>query len=398
MSRSYDHHYPIARNTVSSYPIDNELILFDECSKQLSRINNSAAVIWKLHNSGLSVNQIASRMHDIYGVCSSALKSDIVNTLDKWSAMGLLAKQFNTKHCPSIKQSLMETRTAPALIPKNSSLQHVKTFRHLDSVYTVVASNSNIIDWLFPVISHFPNADKKASHIIAVTYQNNAFEITDNDLLIGSCRSVNEVSPIVNARVLVTGYQETKCTSVFHAGVVGDEDGVVVLSAESGNGKSTLTAALTASGVNYFTDEVAVLTNNKTIRPTPGCIGLKSGAWAAISDYYPEIHRLPTHLRQDGKTVKYIAPRSIPTRHQLEKGLYAKALVFPKYSPNSITKLSPIAPADALVRLTDAGYHTNDTLNHNTVSELVDWVRLLPAYKLEVNDLREAVKLVKTLL
>lgn len=398
MSRSYDNHYPVARNTVSSYSIDDELILFDEYSKQLSRINNSGTVIWKLHNSGLSIDQIASRMHNIYGVSSGTLKLDIVNALDKWSEMGLLANHDNSGNYLKTSQSITHSHAAPSIAFEKSSLLHVKTFKHLDSAYTITASNSQIADWLLPVISHFPHTEIKASHIISVSYQNGLFEITDNGVLIGSCHSVKEVSPIVNARVLVTGYQETECTSVFHAGVVGNEEGVVVLSAGSGSGKSTLTAALTASGVKYFTDEVAVLTNDKTIRPTPGCIGLKTGAWAAISNYYPEIYRLPTHLRQDGKAVKYITPGSIPNHQQMEKGSYAKALVFPKYSPNAKTRLSPITSADALVRLTDAGYHTNETLDHNTVAALVDWVKQIPVYKLEVNDLGEAVKLVKTLL
>ena len=186
--------------------------------------------------------------------------------------------------------------------------------------------------------------------------------------------------------------------SVFHAAAIYDNDGVVLLSAGSGSGKSTLTAALMCSGKQLFSDDLGVLTHDQKIRPTPGCIGLKKGSWDVIEQYYPAIFELATHYRQDEKIVKYLPPSSLPTSSQLENGEPVKAVVFPSYSPEHNSELIPISTADALVKITDAGYHTNQSLNHESVANLIGWMKEIPAYELPVNDLKEAVNLVETLL
>ena len=62
----------------------------------------------------------------------------------------------------------------------------------------------------------------------------------------------------------------------IHAGVVANEQGGIIMSAESGGGKSTLTAALMCEGYRLFSDEFALVSlTSGDLNPYPRPISLK---------------------------------------------------------------------------------------------------------------------------
>ena len=42
--------------------------------------------------------------------------------------------------------------------------------------------------------------------------------------------------------------------------------------------------------------------------PVPLAVCVKSTGWDLMSRYYPDIHSLPMHRRDDGKQVQYVPP------------------------------------------------------------------------------------------
>ncbi|MGI9227672.1 MAG: PqqD family peptide modification chaperone [Gammaproteobacteria bacterium] len=389
--------FPLPNNSISSHIIDDELIVFDARSRQLVRLNETATQIWKIHENNVSPEDIASELSVIYGLKKEELLPDIVTALNEWYAMGMLGDE----HLPTIEEEadvLGHLKKSVVNYEDKQDLISVKEFTFLDAGFVVMVSSDELKDIVLPLFSHLEKADNKTTHKIKVIEEKSSYIILDNDMELGRTNKLEEVAPIVNAHVLVAGFLEVDCLSVFHSGVVYDNDGVVLLSAGSGSGKSTLTAALMCSGKNFFTDELAILTCDKKIRPAPGCIGLKKGSWDVIEEFYPDIFELATHERQDDKVVKYVPPTSSPPSIQQQKqGEEVRAIVFPNYSPECQSTLTEISAADALVKITDAGYHTNQTLNHESVAQLVEWIIDIPAYELKVNNLKEAVNLVSGL-
>jgi len=67
-----------------------------------------------------------------------------------------------------------------------------------------------------------------------------------------------------------------------HAGVVGSEDHVFVIAADSGGGKSTLTAAMLQQGLEYGSDEALCLDDEALVVPYPKPISLDSWSWNAL--------------------------------------------------------------------------------------------------------------------
>ncbi|MBT8123354.1 MAG: PqqD family protein [Gammaproteobacteria bacterium] len=387
--------YPPPNSAVSVHPVDDELIIFDDRSKQLARMNQTATKIWQLHEENLSVDEIAQHLSEFYSVEKEVIISDVINALNEWQAMGLIGED-NIPVAPDVEGVLDYMEEIDSGFEDKIEFQHVKSIKLLDSGFDVFASSAEITNILLPVISHYPKTDN-FTNVIKVIEKEDCFLIIDGSKLVCICDTIEEVAPVVNGHILVTSFLYVNSLSVFHAAAIYDNDGIVLLSAGSGSGKSTLTAALMCTGKQLFSDDLGVLTHDQKIRPTPGCIGLKKGSWDVIERYYPAIFELATHYRQDKKIVKYLPPSSLPTSSQLENGEPVKAVVFPNYSPEHKSELIPLSTADALVKITDAGYHTNQSLNHGSVANLIGWMKEIPAYELPVNDLKEAVNLVETL-
>ena len=393
---SNDQIYPPANDAVSIHSVDDELIIFDDRSKQLARMNQTASNIWMLHEENLSVSEIAQELSQFYGISKEEVLPDVVQALTEWEKMGILGDD-NVPSEEEIEDVLAYMKEVDFSLLDEKELQHVKSILLLDSGFDIFASSSEITDILLPVISHYLETDN-FTNVIKIIEQNNQFLIIDGNKLVAVCETIEEVAPVVNGHILVSSFLHVNSLSIFHAAAISNGEEVVLLSAGSGSGKSTLTAALMCSGHQLYSDDLGVLTYDQKIRPTPGCIGLKKGSWDVIKQYYPQIHGLVTHRRQDEKLVKYLQPSSLPSANQLKNGEPVKAVVFPNYSPDHNSELIPISTADALVKITDAGYHTNQSLNHKSVADLVNWMKKIPAYELPVNDLKQAVSLVETLL
>jgi len=60
--------YPPPNSAVSVHHVEDELITFDDRSKQLARMNQTASKIWQLHEENLSVDEIAQHLSEFYSV------------------------------------------------------------------------------------------------------------------------------------------------------------------------------------------------------------------------------------------------------------------------------------------------------------------------------------------
>ena len=60
--------YAQPNHEVSTHMVEDELIIFDNRSKQLARMNESATRIWKLHQKNTTVDEITQHFSDVYGM------------------------------------------------------------------------------------------------------------------------------------------------------------------------------------------------------------------------------------------------------------------------------------------------------------------------------------------
>ena len=104
------------------------------------------------------------------------------------------------------------------------------------------------------------------------------------------------------------------------------------------------------------------------------------------------------HGSSDGRKIRYLAPPEGSFAQGMVVGNFVKALVFPEYSPESRTSIQPISRLDAVHRLQECGYDVGACLNKAKVVELLDWIKDVDCYEMNIGSLSEATSIVRRLL
>ena len=82
----------------------------------------------------------------------------------------------------------------------------------------------------------------------------------------------------------------------------------------------------------------------------------------------------------------------------IEEGLPIKSLIFPFYAPTAVAALEPMKRTDALRMIQEAGYDVQDSLDTGRVVELVEWIKGVDCYRMDMSSLSEGVSLIGGLL
>ena len=82
----------------------------------------------------------------------------------------------------------------------------------------------------------------------------------------------------------------------------------------------------------------------------------------------------------------------------LMRPLLSGTLSFPAYSPEASTDLVPMSRAEALEALQETGHEMKGSLTSRTIADLVDWIKGINCYRMEVSSLSEAVSVIGGLL
>lgn len=164
-----------------------------------------------------------------------------------------------------------------------------------------------------------------------------------------------------------------------HAGVVGTQDDVFVIAADSGGGKSTLTAAMVQNGLQYGSDEALCLDEEALIVTYPKPISLDRWSWKTLGlapdDTLAEevpftVNDLGADLLKDGR---------VPTH-----------LLIPSFTDGapSITPLPPSAVVANLLQLS-FNHYQNGARAFDLSTRLAGTMR---AWHIEVGNPNETAK------
>lgn len=192
----------------------------------------------------------------------------------------------------------------------------------------------------------------------------------------------------LNAQVV-----ESWAGSVGHAGCVARDGVAVVLPADPGSGKSTLTCGLVRAGFDYVTDEgVAFVPGTARIEPYPKPLSLDPGSWFLFPELEP---RWPFPDGAKDRQHWPIVPDSI--RSGAASGpCEARYLVFPRYTAGAATALAPLGRAEALMEIAKNTFGFNrDSRAH--LDRLAAVVRACECHRLTVGDLDDAVACIEEL-
>jgi hypothetical protein len=266
-----------------------------------------------------------------------------------------------------------------------------------------IVADPDLAEAVESVFGHIFVADSEARAdwpTLTVCQGSDRWVLVKDDTLLASCTERTGLVPLLYGNGARLIYEAADCFAAIHAAAVALDDRCALLPAVSTSGKSTLTAALIAAGYRYCTDDLAILTPPPVrLRPVPMKIGLKRGSWDLLADAWPELESQPSHLRADGKWIKYLDPRCRANAVQSSaEPVRVTTVVFPSFVRGSAAQLSPLSRASALARMAEAGYDLSGAFDKSSVATLVEWFETLQCFELRFDALPDAVALFRTVL
>jgi HprK-related kinase A len=138
---------------------------------------------------------------------------------------------------------------------------------------------------------------------------------------------------------------------LLHAGVVEIDGRAIVMPALPGTGKSTLTAALVASGARLLSDEFGVVDLERgRLHPLVRPVSLKNASIDVIGAFAPSASIGPRFAGTRKGTVAYLAPDARSYRERRTPALPGLVL-FPRYQPGAKVRIESLSKARAFAKL-----------------------------------------------
>jgi hypothetical protein len=336
-----------------------------------------------------------------FGVAEDLALHDTVRTISEWEARVIPETPSGENPCQVVSQPKSGMDTGSALPSPSSRIHSERHYRLLDLGLRIRYPCEAVAQRVHAVFAHLEMCsgpvDRGFSVVFDILRSADGYAVLQDGQLIGECRRRAALAPLIQREALLAAYRATPCLAAIHAAAVRNHGRCVLMPAAKGSGKSTLTAALLASGYTYLTDELSVLiTGSRLMRPAPVSLGLKLGSWPALKPIYPTLESLPAHVQGDDVDIRYLTP----PEHLIASGdAYSVThIVFPRYDAGRPTALIPLSHAEALERIAEGGYAVPGQLDKDRVEGLIDWITGLPCYELSVGELDRAVQQIEGLI
>ncbi len=387
---------------VSSHIFEDQLLVFSERSQTIFELNPSAAFIWLCCEKGMALTDITREMCETFSVSAMTAESDLNAVVSRWMSMELLEKGLGEEIVPLVIQETEASENNP-LVGQCYDLKMApyKSFclRLAGFDFLMRFSHQEIEELFTPVFAHLECSCSNQPVIFDVVKIDNQFLMVTDGLIIDVFSNPAEITPRLSYHVVDSAYRKIDFLIAIHAAALSLGNGCVVFPGSCGVGKTTLSAALIKAGFKYFTDDTAILDRKtRSIVAVPVCLRIKEGSWETVEEMFQQSLSVTVHGSSDGRKIRYLAPPEGRFAQGMVVGNFVKALVFPEYSPESRTSIQPISRLDAVHRLQECGYDVGACLNKAKVVELLDWIKDVDCYEMNIGSLSEATSIVRRLL
>ena len=386
---------------VSVHFIGDGSLLFHAGRQELYEANTTATYIWCCLAEGLGPEEAAQSLSQEFELDRTVADGYVAQILREWSDRNLLGggsanEDFFFNHLdpfPSYQAPVDRDGLATAVFQE-------RDYRLLDSRIRVAFADRCLHDWIHPVIGHLECAEKarEADRSYRVTWHGDQIILLEDGLPVCDAHALDAIAPAVKGHMVVRALQHCAGLCAIHAGALLRGGRCLLLPGKSGHGKSTLTAALAARGFDLLGDDTTVLVKGDlSARAVPMGVCVKQGSWDLLRPFYPQIDGLAIHHRCDDKIVRYLMPDGVATRPRPEQSWPVSWIVFPNYQLDAQTRLTPMAPADALRRLMIGFCPIFGKLTAEEIAQLVQWIEGIACYELSLSGLDQAITLLEDL-
>lgn len=375
-------------------PFEDDLVIVREGVNGLFLLNQTGAFLWELLNSAHSVQQACSAIAEAYNISLETATHDVDLAIQDWKARGLFSKEIQSFQDPYFPIPLNDhevIRTYETLSePKFFSERYYEFFGKRIHLRFEDAQLEKDIHSRFVNLETSPG--EESDRQVDAVLDGEAFLLMVDGLEVSRSRNSVGLGFCLMAIFMKMVYSNLDLMAWLHAGAVGTESGTMALVGWEKSGKSTLTAALTHSGLQCYGDD-RVFLNFPDTAPLriPNSAAIKRGSWSVLESRFPEINELTT-VYVDDEEIRFL-PMPKPL---IQSPAPISFLIFPKFQPDVENTLVPISSTQALIHITEA-YSWISSEPAKAV-KFLDWVRSIPSYRLNFSSLDQAVSQLRELL
>jgi len=379
------------------FMLGDEAVLYSHPQQDLYSFNTAATMIWCCLELGNTPAETTAVLARALRCSPDEASPHIESCLAQWRALGILTgseRPISERRPQNLEVAL--PGPTPELPPLREAAGMIeRRYRLLATGIRVQYQSTAEEAWVHPVLAHLEVPAADCATTVAVTTEGEQHGVYVDGRPYGKCSGLHRLTPYVKAALWQSAISNHRYFLHMHAGVVSDGESLILLPAQSGRGKSTLTAGLIHAGYQYFSDEAALLEEESfSTIPVPVSLCVKSAAWTLLSPLYPELTSLAAHERPDRKVVRYMPPPPHALPKDRGKSLPVRRVIFPSYEPNSTTALKTLSKAEALARLLSQCLAVPLDLNHERVAGLVRWISGIETHELSMSSLDEAIELI----
>lgn len=394
---------------VRLHEVDGGGVLFDAHEQRLYAVNETATFIWRGIEEGVPAALMIEQMSRDFAIPRVTAASFIASALRSWEELSLLSEHRGPR------RKLAPTPPSPASRPRFPSRapNGPRALRTQEAEFapaaphTVAGTHYRLFDMPFAVrtddplvagmVERFlwPLATEPAAEsptVIDIATAGNGVALSVGGVLLEHCEQASDLLPLVKTCLVELALDRSRGIGAVHAAAVAGPQGAVLLPARSGEGKSTLTAALMAAGFRLLGDDTVALSDAVEARPAPFAICVKEGAWTLLSARFPQLAQAPTYRRMDGKMVRYLFPAGRDQVGEPEGRYPIRWVVFLRRGSDEAVRLVPLSKADALARLTAEFSPLAGGLSDPQIERLVQWIKAVDCFELRFTDADEGVE------
>ena len=251
-----------------------------------------------------------------------------------------------------------------------------------------------LIQFLFDtlIVSYADEVD--ATFCIHQIPANNQWQVERDGKLLLQSENMNEIANFLSGEVLFSLIKNLSTGMAIHAGLVSKGEKSILLPAESGSGKSSVTIWFLSQGWRYHTDELVVMEQGtNTVQAFTRPINIKSAGLDAVRDII-DLDICQQHIKQS--TSITLIPHQLIDSNNPAPIPPVSTIIFPKYDHLQPSHLKPISGAEAGLQIMQSNVIARNLPQHG-FTDAVKLVKNIPSYQLQYQHFDHLKSLVRSI-
>ena len=353
---------------------DTNIIWFEKSNKYII-INNLlyGLILNKIDNNKYPLNKFYSEINELK---PNNLKT-IFNDIDS------LLKECNIES---------KNKTHKESSVKDEKFPHHSRFKFNNRVVKIEYSNKDLRNLIDPKFAHIKSEDKEQI-VFKVQEKNKRIYLFKQDKYIGSWgfSEMHEFQGKISMELtsFFHNRQESDWTAVFHGSTLSYMNNCLMLTGESGNGKSSLSTILMANNFSLIADDFSPMSDEGLHYNFPAAISIKEGFYSSATNLFKSFKKLKEYYINDLKgNVKYLPANN----NELILYKSCNKVLNVKFGLDLKNEIKRVNKGKALEQILPDAWISKD-LDH--AKSFIDWVKSSLFYDLTYNDNDKMLKMIE---